>query len=108
MIRRPPRSTLFPYTTLFRSPRDIPDPRDIGGVAVQNRNENDARREGHEARDEPFLEMIEDAVEGAHEYAARPASAAAASAGYFFAEDCATVFSMACSVSLPTTPSYSR
>src|SRR3712207_7782279 len=27
MIRRPPRSTLFPYTTLFRSPppRDPPD-----------------------------------------------------------------------------------
>src|SRR2546426_661642 len=25
MIRRPPRSTLFPYTTLFRSPLD-PDP----------------------------------------------------------------------------------
>src|SRR5258708_11544850 len=24
MIRRPPRSTLFPYTTLFRSPGDIP------------------------------------------------------------------------------------
>src|SRR3712207_7534647 len=24
MIRRPPRSTLFPYTTLFRSP-DMPD-----------------------------------------------------------------------------------
>src|SRR3712207_8723130 len=23
MIRRPPRSTLFPYTTLFRSPRHI-------------------------------------------------------------------------------------
>src|SRR3712207_7300911 len=23
MIRRPPRSTLFPYTTLFRSARDI-------------------------------------------------------------------------------------
>src|SRR3712207_9467298 len=23
MIRRPPRSTLFPYTTLFRSPPDI-------------------------------------------------------------------------------------
>src|SRR5207249_10187978 len=33
-IRRPPRSTLFPYTTLFRSSRprgptvDLPDPRD--------------------------------------------------------------------------------
>src|SRR6266571_4705739 len=25
MIRRPPRSTLFPYTTLFRSPRPAPD-----------------------------------------------------------------------------------
>src|SRR3989475_13101420 len=24
MIRRPPRSTLFPYTTLFRSPGDVP------------------------------------------------------------------------------------
>src|SRR2546422_4172630 len=24
MIRRPPRSTLFPYTTLFRSQRDVP------------------------------------------------------------------------------------
>src|SRR5215469_17077797 len=31
MIRRPPRSTLFPYTTLFRSPRD--QPRDnVGGL----------------------------------------------------------------------------
>src|SRR3712207_8127058 len=29
MIRRPPRSTLFPYTTLFRSPRrpgNVPEP----------------------------------------------------------------------------------
>src|SRR5256885_12183617 len=24
MIRRPPRSTLFPYTTLFRSPSGVP------------------------------------------------------------------------------------
>src|SRR5216683_4512693 len=32
MIRRPPRSTLFPYTTLFRSP-EVPSHlrRDIGG-----------------------------------------------------------------------------
>src|SRR2546423_10863014 len=27
MIRRPPRSTLFPYTTLFRSRRRAPNPR---------------------------------------------------------------------------------
>src|SRR3712207_8836405 len=26
MIRRPPRSTLFPYTTLFRSPVSAPEP----------------------------------------------------------------------------------
>src|SRR2546422_2641728 len=29
MIRRPPRSTLFPYTTLFRS---LPDPEDPANV----------------------------------------------------------------------------
>src|SRR2546425_10803691 len=28
MIRRPPRSTLFPYTTLFRSPRLHPERHD--------------------------------------------------------------------------------
>src|SRR2546422_4410008 len=28
MIRRPPRSTLFPYTTLFRSTRSLCDPVD--------------------------------------------------------------------------------
>src|SRR5690242_21357935 len=27
MIRPPPRSTLFPYTTLFRSDRELVDPR---------------------------------------------------------------------------------
>src|SRR5689334_24462855 len=31
MIRRPPRSTLFPYTTLFRSLMDIQLP-DISGI----------------------------------------------------------------------------
>src|SRR5258708_11806962 len=29
MIRRPPRSTLFPYTTLFRSPRNFDRKRDL-------------------------------------------------------------------------------
>src|SRR2546429_4192174 len=41
MIRRPPRSTLFPYTTLFRSHRDVaadhvgmhPPEREEGGIA---------------------------------------------------------------------------
>src|SRR2546422_8419446 len=31
MIRRPPRSTLFPYTTLFRSPHDAAAPPAGGG-----------------------------------------------------------------------------
>src|SRR3712207_6847855 len=31
MIRRPPRSTLFPYTTLFRSPARADEPRGQGG-----------------------------------------------------------------------------
>src|SRR2546421_9664082 len=30
MIRRPPRSTLFPYTTLFRSPRAARDREPVG------------------------------------------------------------------------------
>src|SRR3712207_8596678 len=30
MIRRPPRSTLFPYTTLFRSLWDVPGRRALG------------------------------------------------------------------------------
>src|SRR3712207_7869580 len=47
MIRRPPRSTLFPYTTLFRSLRDLfarfePTHRDLarvnGAVATRRRN----------------------------------------------------------------------
>src|SRR5256885_7122643 len=38
MIRRPPRSTLFPYTTLFRSVHPARrTPRQEGGAAVQRR-----------------------------------------------------------------------
>src|SRR3712207_9010948 len=46
MIRRPPRSTLFPYTTLFRSRREhsaarqpLPDPTDtyVPGPAARSR-----------------------------------------------------------------------
>src|SRR2546422_8620242 len=35
MIRRPPRSTLFPYTTLFRSPGIDPSRRSLLGRAEQ-------------------------------------------------------------------------
>src|SRR2546430_15008811 len=37
MIRRPPRSTLFPYTTLFRSPLDVDAAGLDGGEGVRER-----------------------------------------------------------------------
>src|SRR3712207_7143339 len=40
MIRRPPRSTLFPYTTLFRSSEDH------GGAALRGQVVDDVRRVG--------------------------------------------------------------
>src|SRR3989338_5266843 len=48
MIRRPPRSTLFPYTTLFRSPwRETAGNRDENGCPRRARR----RRETAVARD---------------------------------------------------------
>src|SRR2546425_9213736 len=39
MIRRPPRSTLFPYTTLFRSIRGVPSwCADSGAMAAHRRS----------------------------------------------------------------------
>src|SRR2546430_14205996 len=40
MIRRPPRSTLFPYTTLFRSYPDIEREKEIVRVRVPEVDEN--------------------------------------------------------------------
>src|SRR5438876_4979158 len=37
MIRRPPRSTLFPYTTLFRSPDGAEQHHAVNPVAYQRR-----------------------------------------------------------------------
>src|SRR5258707_7122799 len=41
MIRRPPRSTLFPYTTLFRS-----EPLDRGNAQPDEERQHEALREG--------------------------------------------------------------
>src|SRR3989442_6012174 len=46
MIRRPPRSTLFPYTTLFRS-------RPVGGLAVDRGSAGDMREVAHAAQQPP-------------------------------------------------------
>src|SRR3712207_7788437 len=57
MIRRPPRSTLFPYTTLFRSARlvDVGDDgnRPLGGQGLGDR-EADAARAAGDQRDLPL------------------------------------------------------
>src|SRR5258708_10862668 len=54
MIRRPPRSTLFPYTTLFRSLALHPSPRALAVESVRGRElplpARPHRREGAEAR----------------------------------------------------------
>src|SRR3712207_8062606 len=49
MIRRPPRSTLFPYTTLFRSEeqREGDERRVAGDAAVERDGERGAREPGH-------------------------------------------------------------
>src|SRR3712207_7729838 len=51
MIRRPPRSTLFPYTTLFRSQHDQPVPDRHVGLVRQGRGSRLVeiqRCDGHE------------------------------------------------------------
>src|SRR2546425_6861749 len=51
MIRRPPRSTLFPYTTLFRSPLHLghvlPDPRHDPSRGHWGRRVRPVRSEEH-------------------------------------------------------------
>src|SRR3712207_8764808 len=44
MIRRPPRSTLFPYTTLFRSRRPVPPLGDGGSPVPGLRHDRPLRR----------------------------------------------------------------
>src|ERR1051326_5608177 len=61
MIRRPPRSTLFPYTTLFRSVlNDIPKLLPVAGAAARVRIKHDVTLRRH-----PLKLVIEDvAVRG--------------------------------------------
>src|SRR3712207_8686276 len=49
MIRRPPRSTLFPYTTLFRSSPNMADPPARGALpaGLPRRAAGEGPRRGH-------------------------------------------------------------
>src|SRR5687768_17790962 len=78
MIRRPPRSTLFPYTTLFRSAGPLRDPlgearhrerreqhhralREIehaGGLEDQHEAERDQRSEEHTSELQSRLHLV--------------------------------------------------
>src|SRR5690349_23762533 len=54
MIRRPPRSTLFPYTTLFRSGAERGDP---GRVVEGGEDEEADEPDGEEELDGPPVEL---------------------------------------------------
>src|SRR3712207_7256761 len=61
MIRRPPRSTLFPYTTLFRSPGwgwEITR-RSIGGPIVGSRQKQDRRTDADARPGAPVAGWLE-------------------------------------------------
>src|SRR3712207_8483454 len=49
MIRRPPRSTLFPYTTLFRSLEPDAGAADLGGEIIRHQGAGPGVERGHAA-----------------------------------------------------------
>src|SRR5258707_6909273 len=51
MIRRPPRSTLFPYTTLFRSPQLRSRPRSRATISLVPTESVDAARTSRSSTD---------------------------------------------------------
>src|SRR5437588_11632663 len=59
MIRRPPRSTLFPYTTLFRSkvPQDFPGVRGIAQAPNRSARE-DLRSEEHTSELQSHSDLV--------------------------------------------------
>src|SRR2546430_9272748 len=58
MIRRPPRSTLFPYTTLFRSDRDRREAGLPAGRQPRSQQPGDQRR-GAELRSEEHTSELQ-------------------------------------------------
>src|SRR2546422_7184240 len=60
MIRRPPRSTLFPYTTLFRSPRDPAGPTgwQTSRVRAHSRTARARRSEEHTSELQSRLHLV--------------------------------------------------
>src|SRR3712207_7236578 len=65
MIRRPPRSTLFPYTTLFRSLADAPS---VVGVPRQPPRLCDGETRGHDLGPAPHRHLVGVEVERSEEH----------------------------------------
>src|SRR5438270_5370659 len=59
MIRRPPRSTLFPYTTLFRSRGDQPRARRRREDLGRNREDPAGRQDGRPSRSEEHTSELQ-------------------------------------------------
>src|SRR5256885_4939626 len=59
MIRRPPRSTLFPYTTLFRSPRGCGSSSDDGETPGESAGCEQDRRWSRTARSEEHTSELQ-------------------------------------------------
>src|SRR2546422_7919112 len=65
MIRRPPRSTLFPYTTLFRSPMSNPEEKlraleDVQRAMINILEDFSAERQQLEAVQKATVNILED------------------------------------------------
>src|SRR3712207_7390168 len=58
MIRRPPRSTLFPYTTLFRSIAEIGVQARLTNSICNNLNRGDLERYADEKKDTFQLKIV--------------------------------------------------
>src|SRR3712207_7061780 len=76
MIRRPPRSTLFPYTTLFRSHLEFNPPKqdgicDVDGLELEVRKDDKPeviqnRLDVYHSETEPLVERYDDARSEEH------------------------------------------
>src|SRR5256885_8361117 len=70
MIRRPPRSTLFPYTTLFRSDdREVVEPAEPIVAHVESDREREVRREQEAEHPGPAGGQAKDQQDGGHRLA---------------------------------------
>src|SRR3712207_8833128 len=71
MIRRPPRSTLFPYTTLFRSPPDGGLMSTIKSLVSSDSPDFEANAEAYEGLLEELRDRVEEARRGGGKKAQR-------------------------------------